>query len=61
VLFFLKKIGSRTRGDPKFGRRGKGVSYIDNGKKGSRMPFQLVPFGKELTEQCSVVMPQKYS
>jgi hypothetical protein len=61
VLFFLKKIGSGTCGDPQFGRRRRGVSYIDNGKKGSRMLFQLVPFGKELTEQCSVVLPQKYS
>jgi hypothetical protein len=30
---FLKKIGSGTHSDPKFGRRGGGVSYIDDRKK----------------------------
>jgi hypothetical protein len=30
---FLKKIGSETHSDPKFGRRGGGVNYIDARKK----------------------------
>jgi hypothetical protein len=29
---FLKKIGSGTHSDPKFGRSGGGVSYIDDRK-----------------------------
>jgi hypothetical protein len=33
---FLKKMGSGTHSDPKFGRRGGGVSYIDYRKKGFR-------------------------
>jgi hypothetical protein len=38
---FLKKIGSRRHSDPKFGRRGGGVSHIDPRGKSFRMPFQL--------------------
>jgi hypothetical protein len=38
---FLKKIGSGTHSDRKFGWRGGGISYIDARKKGSGMPFWL--------------------
>jgi hypothetical protein len=41
---FLKKIGSVTHSDPKFGWRGEGVSYIDAREKGSGKPFWLATF-----------------
>jgi hypothetical protein len=42
---FLKKIGSGTHSDQKFGQTGGSVSYIDaRNKKVSGTPFRLAPF-----------------
>jgi hypothetical protein len=51
VLFFYK--GSRTHSDPKFDRRGGGVSYIDERKKVPEHCSSLCSSEKELHEQRS--------
>jgi hypothetical protein len=43
-VIFINKVGSGAHRDPKFGRRGGGVSYIDARIKGSGTPFRPASF-----------------
>jgi hypothetical protein len=58
---FLKKIGSRTHSDPRFGQRGEGLSFSDARIKGSGMPFHLVSWERASGTAFWHVLSQKYT
>jgi hypothetical protein len=56
---FLNKIGSGTHSDPKFGRRGGGVSYIDDRKEGFGTLSRFASFWERTSGTASRRVPSQ--